>query len=102
MRLVLDEHVAEQVGGRSVEPVVKDEPIRQRGRVRVEVLLHHQDGRDHRDQDVQGEERRMERPVYRLVATPGTDCNPGGRTGMLPFDPLASTLHSRRYTLADS
>src|SRR6266576_1592064 len=64
----------------------------------VEVLLHHEQGRDDRHQDVEGEQRRLQGPVNRLVAPPGADRHPSGRAGILSVDPLATAPRHGRPT----
>ena len=77
----LSEHVVDQLRGRRVEPVVMDERVRQRVRMRVEVLLHDQHRRQDGYQDVEGEEGRLQRPFHRPVTPPGPDHDSATRTG---------------------
>src|SRR3954465_1786719 len=67
--------------------------------MRVEVLLHHEQCRNDRHEDVEGEQRRLQGPVRRLVAPPRPDPPPGGGAGILSGDPLAT---APRYGLRTS
>jgi hypothetical protein len=76
VRATLSEHVVDQLRGRRVEPEVMDERVRKRVRMRVEVLLHHEQCREDGYQDVDGEERRLQRPFHRSVTPPRPDRDP--------------------------
>jgi hypothetical protein len=70
VRAAFAEHVVDQLRGRRVEPVVVDERVRERVRMRVEVLLHHEQRRQDGHEDVEGEQSRLQRAVDRPVAPP--------------------------------
>ena len=78
MRPVVDENVAEHARGRCVQAVVAYQTVGQRPRAGVEVFLHHEQRRHNRNKDVEGEQRRLQRAVDRLVAAPGADRDTGG------------------------
>src|SRR6185437_14088567 len=71
-------------------------PARKRVRLGVQVLLHHEQRRQHRHQDVERKERRLERAFDRSVVAPGTDRHPGRRGWVLPVDPGLTALREGR------
>ena len=92
VRAPLSEHVVDQLRGRRVEPVVMDERVRQRVRMRVEVLLHDQHRRKDGYQDVEGQKRCLQRPFHGPVTPPRTERDPATRARVLPLDPVLRSL----------
>ena len=90
VRPLLDEHAPDQLGRLGVQPVVVHELVRKRLRVALEVDLDHEHCRDDRDEDVQGEQRRLGRPVDRPVALPPADGYARDRLRALASSPLVA------------
>src|SRR6478609_3533205 len=88
VRASLAQHVVEQLRCGGIEPVVVHKLARKRVRMRVEVLLHHEQRREDGDEDVDGEEGRLQRSFDRAVPPPGLDRDPGRRARILPLDPI--------------
>ena len=88
VRPVVDEDTADERRGGSGETVVARHVVGERGGVAVQVLRHHEQRGDDRDQDVQREKRRLERPVHRLVAPPSGDRHSAQRARILTLGPF--------------
>jgi hypothetical protein len=71
--VALDEHAPEQRCRLRREPVVVRKLLGERIWMRVEVLLEHEQRRNHRDEDVERQERRLQRAVDGPVALPRVD-----------------------------
>jgi hypothetical protein len=63
--------------------------------MRVEKLLHDEQGREDGHQDVDGEKGRLERPIDRAVMPPRTDRDPGLGRGIATLDALLAALGRR-------
>ena len=61
----------------------------------LEVLLHHEESRNDRDEDVQGKEGGLQRPLHCLVAPPRLDRDAASGGRILLVDPLPSTAGQR-------
>ena len=99
VRGVLDQHAAHEGRRLSRELVVLDEVARERGRLPLQVLDHHEERRDDGDQDVRRQEERLERAVDGLVAPPGADRDTLPGVLLLASYPVGpAALDSRRAT----
>ena len=78
-----------------------DHVVRERGRVGLEVLDHHKERRQYRDEDVEREKSGLQGSVDRVIATPGSDSRPAQRAGILPVGPVDSALVKLGPALAD-
>ena len=94
VRLPFVEHAVDQARGRRVEVVVMNEAVGQRIGPWVQVLLHHEERRQNRHQDVQRQKRRLQRRVDGAVVPPGADRDAGRSGGILPLGPVVTV--SRR------
>jgi len=59
--------------------------------LRIEILLHHEEGRQYRDEHVKREERRLQRIFDVSVGAPGPDRDTAKGDRILPVNPILST-----------